>query len=129
MCDKKKERLSPLFRLGSQLFLDLGALAHAAAQIVQLGTPHSTIADHLDLVDGGRVHGEDLLHTDTVGDAAHGDGLGDAAVLLGDDGALEDLDTLTGAFRTVSPTLTGVTSASRRSLFSSLIRSMDVPPK
>ena len=97
MCDKKKERLSPLFRLGSQLFLDLGALAHAAAQIVQLGTPHSTIADHLDLVDGGRVHGEDLLHTDTVGDAAHGDGLGDAAVLLGDDGALEDLDTLTVA--------------------------------
>ena len=94
----EKERLSPLFRLGSQLFLDLGALAHAAAQIVQLGTPHSTVADHLDLVDGGRVHGEDLLHTDTVGDAAHGDGLGDAAVLLGDDGALEDLDTLAVAF-------------------------------
>ena len=46
----------------------------------------------------GRVDGENLLHTDAIGDAANGDGLLNAAVLLGDDGALEDLDTLAGAF-------------------------------
>ena len=44
------------------------------------------------------MDGEHLLHAHAVGDAADGDGLPDAAVLLGDDGALEDLDTLTGAF-------------------------------
>ena len=40
------------------------------------------------------MEGEDLLHTDAVRDAADGKALLDAAVLLGDDGALEDLDSL-----------------------------------
>ena len=44
------------------------------------------------------MNGENLLHADAVGQAADGDGLLDAAVLLGNDGALKDLDTLTGAF-------------------------------
>ena len=52
----------------------------------------------LDLLDGRRVDGEHLLHADAVGQAADGDGLLDTAVLLGDDSALEDLDTLAGAF-------------------------------
>ena len=39
-----------------------------------------------------------LLAADAVGDAAHGDGLVDAAVLLGDDRALESLGTLAVAF-------------------------------
>ena len=52
----------------------------------------------LDLLNGRRVNGEHLLHADTVGQAADSDGLLDTAVLLGDDSALEDLDTLTGAF-------------------------------
>ena len=81
-----------------ELLLDLGALADAAAQIVQLGTTDLTVADDLNVVDGGRMNGEHLLHADAVRDAADSDGLLDAAVLLGDDGALEDLDTLTGAF-------------------------------
>ena len=61
----------------------------------------------------------------------------DAAVLLGDDGALEDLDTLAGALLDLHVHPDGVAhldgpgalSAARRSLFSSLMRSMDVPPK
>ena len=41
---------------------------------------------------------DDPLMGTTVVIQHSGDGLGDAAVLLGDDGALEDLDTLTGAY-------------------------------
>ena len=49
------------------------------------------------MVDGGRVDGEDLLHANAIGNAANGDSLLNAAVLLGDHSALEDLDTLAGA--------------------------------
>ena len=38
-----------------------------------------------------------LLHTDAIRDTADGKALLDAAVLLGDDGTLEHLDTLTVA--------------------------------
>ena len=44
------------------------------------------------------MQGENLLAADTVGNTANGDGLADTAVLTGDDGAFEHLDTLTGAF-------------------------------
>ena len=44
------------------------------------------------------MQGEHLLNAHAVGDTADGEGLLDAAVLLGDDGALEDLDTLAAAF-------------------------------
>jgi len=55
------------------------------------------------------VEGEHLLHTDAVGDTTDGEGLLDAAVLLGDDGALEDLDTLAVAFLDLQVDPDGVT--------------------
>ena len=70
----------------SDALLDLGALAHAVAQVIELRAANLTLADGLDLLNGGSVDGEHLFHTDAIGDAAHGDGLLDAAVLLGDDG-------------------------------------------
>ena len=81
-----------------QLLANLGCLADAVAQVVQLGAADIAVAHGLDLLDRGRVDRENLFHADAVGQAADGDGLFDAAVLLGDDGALEDLNTLTGAF-------------------------------
>ena len=44
------------------------------------------------------MNGEHLLHAHAVGDTADGEGLLNTAVLLGNDGALTDLDTLAGAF-------------------------------
>ena len=44
------------------------------------------------------MHGEDLLAADAVGNTANGDGLTNAAMLAGNDGAFENLDTLTSAF-------------------------------
>ena len=75
----------------SDALLDLGLLAHAVAQVIQLRAADLAAADRLDGDDGGRVHREDLLAADAVADAADGDGLVDAAVLLGNDGAVERL--------------------------------------
>ena len=94
MCDKKKERLSPLFRLGSQLFLDLGALAHAAAQIVQLCTSDLTDADDFHLLHVRRMDRERLFNADAVGNSAYREGFGDSAAVLTDYGTLEQLDSL-----------------------------------
>ena len=105
----KKERLSPLSLSLSELLLDLGALAHAATQVVQLRTPDSAVANHLDRGNRGRVDGEDLLHAHAVRDAADGDGLLDAAVLLGDHSALEGLDALALAFLDANGDPNGVT--------------------
>ena len=44
------------------------------------------------------MYGEDLLAAYTVGDAADGDSLVDAAMLLSNDGAFECLVALTAAF-------------------------------
>ena len=44
------------------------------------------------------MNGEHLLTADAVGDAADGEGFLDAAVLLGDDGAFEDLNSFAGTF-------------------------------
>ena len=51
---------------------------------------------------------ETLLHAHAVGQATDGDGFLDAAVLLSNDGALEDLDTLTGAFLDLDMYLDGI---------------------
>ena len=78
------------------------------------------------------MNGEYLLHADAVGDAADGEGLLNTAVLLGDDGALKDLDTLAGAFLDLHVHADGVAHLHlgdfrfQRSLFSALIRSMDI---
>ena len=81
-----------------QALLDLCSLADALAQVVQLCSADFTAANCLYGDDGGRVYGEDLLAAYTVGDAADGDGLVDAAMLLGNDGAFKSLVALTAAF-------------------------------
>ena len=83
---------------GLQLLPDLGGLADTVTQVVELGTTDIAVAHSLHLHDRGRVNGEHLLHAHAVGDTTDGEGLLDAAVLLGDDGTLEHLNTLTGAF-------------------------------
>ena len=95
----KKGAFKPPFLNNSldKLF-DLGTLADSAAQIVELGAANLTASDGLDGDDRRRMDGENFLASDTVGNAANGDSLGDPAVLLGDDSAVESLVALTVAF-------------------------------
>ena len=88
---------TPRERRRLQLFPNLGGLAHAVAQIVQLSPANHAVADHLDFVNGGGMDGKYLFYADAVGDAADRNGLLNTAVLLGNDSTLVDLDALAGA--------------------------------
>ena len=68
-----------------------------STQIEQLGAADLALTDNGDLLDEGAVDGEDTLNADTVGNAANGKGLSNAAVLLSDHSALEGLNALTVA--------------------------------
>ena len=81
------------FQQKLQLGLDLCSLANTATQVVQLCTTHLALADGFHLNHVGGMHGEYLFHAHAIGDTADGEGFVDAAVLLGDDSAFEDLDT------------------------------------
>ena len=67
------------------------------------------------------MDGEHLLHTDAVGHAADGEGLLQTAVLLGDDGALKDLDTLAVAFLDAIMHLDVVANADLRNVLTDLL--------
>ena len=54
------------------------------------------------------MNGEHLLHANAVGNAADGDGFLNAAVLLGNDSALEHLNTLAGTFLDLNVDTDGV---------------------
>ena len=90
---KKKEGKPSFFSVFSlDLLLDLSCLAEALTQVVQLCTANLALADSFDHCNIGRVQGENLLAANAVGNAANGDGLGDAAMLTSNDGALEHLN-------------------------------------
>ena len=74
-----------------------------------VGQAHAALADNLHGLHVGGVQGEHALHTYAVGNAAHGEGLADAAALAGDHGAFELLDTLPVAFTDVHVHADGVT--------------------
>ncbi len=91
-----------------QTLFDLCCLADAIAEVVELCSANLSFSDGLNRNNGGGVNGEDLLAAYVVGNAANGDGLVDAAVLLCNDGSLEGLGTLTGAFLNLYGNLNGI---------------------
>src|SRR3954451_16053350 len=68
-----------------------GALADAAAQVVELRPAHVAAGRDLDALDLRRVQRERALHADAEGLLAHREGLAHALALALDDNALEDL--------------------------------------
>src|SRR5690625_3467246 len=87
-------------RLGGLAALaDTGGLAAPVARVVPRGAAHAAAGDDLILLDRRGVDGEDPLHADAVADLADGEGLTVGRTLAGDDHALEDLGTGTGALR------------------------------
>ena len=80
--------------LGVALFFDLGRLADAIAQVVQLGPAHIAPANDLDLGNRWGVNWERSLDPDAVAEFTNRVGLGDSAALNGNDVALEHLDSL-----------------------------------
>lgn len=70
------------------------AIAHAIAQVEELGATDVTVTDDLELGDLGRVKRERALHADAKGDLADGEGLTRRATAHADDVTLEHLDAL-----------------------------------
>ena len=62
------------------------------------------------------MNGEHLLHANAVGNAADGDGFLNAAVLLGNDSALEHLNTLAVALLDLSVYLYGIADLQNRQI-------------
>lgn len=83
---------------GFALLADLGRLAGALAEEVELGATHLTAMHEFDLGNSGAVLGERALDTDAVAEFAHRVGLGDTRSLDRDDVALENLNALFAAF-------------------------------
>src|SRR3954447_3319000 len=83
--------LDDLLRAGVPALAHAGALADAAAQVVELGAPHVAAGGHLDLLDLRRVQGERALDADAEGLLADREGLPHPLALALDDHALEDL--------------------------------------
>ena len=78
----------------SPLLLDAGLLAGETAEIVEASPTNFADAVDGDLVDERRVHREDTLDTDAIGDLADGEALANTFALDLDNYALEDLNTL-----------------------------------
>src|ERR1700730_3855247 len=94
-------------RLRSAL-LDAAFLADLVPEVVQACLADVAVAEHLDLVDAGRVDHEGPLDADAVGAAAHREVLPKAAAGNPDDQALEDLDPLAGPFNDLGVDADGV---------------------
>ena len=88
-----------------------------AAQIVQLGAANLTVAHNLELRDVRGVYREGFLDAYTVGNTADGNRLVNAGVLLGNDDAFENLNTLTVAFLDLRVYLYGIADLEFRYLF------------
>ena len=76
------------------LLFYLCLLAYAVADIIELRTANLAAACDVYLDDVRGMDRERLFDADAVRDLSDGESLGNAAVLLGDDHAVEQLDTL-----------------------------------
>ena len=75
-----------------------GGFTNAVAEEVKFGAADFAAAQNLDVVDAGGVDEENSFYTDSLKNAADGDGFGEAGAAFGDDGAFVGLDTLFSAF-------------------------------
>src|SRR5690606_34723123 len=97
-------------------------LADAIAEVVELRAAHVAAASDLDVLHAGAVHGEDPLDALAGDDAPNGDRLAEAAALVGDHGAREDLDALLVAFLDEVVDVDGVAHVQHRQVLFAALR-------
>ena len=94
----KKRGRSPLFLFLLQLLLDFCSFTNALADIIELCSSDFTAADSLHRDNGRGMNGEHLFASHIVGDAADGNRLIDATVLLRNNRPFESLISFAVAF-------------------------------
>ena len=90
------------------LFLNLRSLTNSVSQVVELCSSNLTGTNDVDLYYVRRVDREGLFNAATVGYASYGEGLGNAAAVLSDNGALEHLNSLSFTLADVDAYLYGI---------------------
>jgi hypothetical protein len=79
-------------------FPQAGRFALEPAQVVELRAAYAAGANQVDVIDHGRVDGENALDTLAEADLAHRDGLAESGVVARDDSAFERLQPLLVTF-------------------------------
>jgi hypothetical protein len=78
--------------------LNSGSFSDFASEIVKLGSANLTVSKDFELGYVRRVERESSLDSDAAGDLADRNGLGNAAMLKGNDDAFEKLNALLASF-------------------------------
>src|SRR5262245_48201045 len=113
----------PLLFRGDGAFLFLhgsGAFADALAQVGQFGAANLSSAFDFDLLDPGRMQGENAFDAFTIADPAHGKGGIQTAPTAANDNAREDLDAFLVAFDDFGVHADGIADVEVRGLFAEL---------
>ena len=107
----------PFFTLKVKLtdfFLNLCSLAHAVTEIVKLSSANLTVSYNLNLADNGRMNGEYSFNSAAVRYSSYSKGLGNSAVLLGDNCSFKNLNSELVAFLDFNMHLYSVTDFDNR---------------
>ena len=101
--------------------LNLGALTDSVTEVIKLSSSYLTLSDYVDLRNVRGMYGEDLLNANAVGNLSYGEGLGDSAALLCDNGALKKLNSLVGSVLDLAVYNYGVTDVYCRGILKMLV--------
>ena len=98
------------------LALDPGSLACSFSHVIELGSSNVALANELDLLNERRMKRESLFYANAGRDSSDSEGLADAAVLLLEHIALEDLDSFSVAFLDLDVYLNGIAYGKLRNI-------------
>ena len=107
--------------LGNDVFLNLGSLTNSASEVVELSTSNLTLTDNVNSHNVGRMNGESLFNAATVSNSSYGEGSGNAALVLSDNGALVHLNSFSCTLYDLVVNANGVTNVELGYLFLELL--------
>ena len=107
--------------LSCEIFLNLGSLADSTAEVVQLRTTNLTLTDYVYRNNVGRMKGERLFNATAVSDTSDGEGRGNAALVLCDNGALVHLNSFSCTLNDLVVNANGITNVELGYVFLELL--------
>ena len=104
-----------------EIFLNLGSLADSTTEVVQLRTTNLTLTDYVYRNNVGRMKGERLFNATAVSDTSDGEGRGNAALVLCDNGALVHLNSFSCTLNDLVVNANGITNVELGYVFLELL--------
>ena len=107
--------------ISGEVFLNLGSLTNSATEVVELSAANLTLTDNVNSHNVGRMNGESLLNATAVSDSSYGEGCGDAALVLSDNGTLVHLNSFSCTLNDLVVNANGVTNVELGYVFLELL--------